>query len=91
MRLRTGRDFLRRARHNQPATVDARLRSEVDDVVRTTNHVHVVLDNQHRVTVVDQAVQRLDQKRNVIQVKPRRGLVQNEKRTGLGALNQAFG
>ncbi len=46
-------------------------------MVRRLDDVEVVLDQQHRVAGVDQAVQRLQQPLDVGQVQPRRGLIED--------------
>ena len=70
-----------------PAAVAA-LGPEVDDPVGGLDHVEVVLDHHHRVAVVAQAVQHLEQQVDVVEVQARGGLVEDEERAPGVALGQ---
>src|SRR3569623_901964 len=58
-----------RARRDALATAGAALGTEVDDPVRGLDHVEVVLDHEHGVAVVDEAIQHLEQFLYVAEVK----------------------
>ena len=53
--------LLRRALEDDLAAAVTALRAEVDDTVGFRDHVEVVLDHQHRVAGVDQAMEHVDQ------------------------------
>ena len=57
---RLGHGLGRPLRHDPPAGL-ARLRPQVDDPVGRLDHVQVVLDHDHRVAQVDQAVEHVEQ------------------------------
>ena len=82
---RRGRDVLRRARgHHAPAAFAA-LRAEVQHPVRGLDHLQVVLDHDHRVALVHQRVQHLQQLADVLEMQPRRRFVQDIQRPAGGA------
>src|SRR5687768_12801929 len=82
------RDRFRRAGgDNAPAAVAA-LGSEVDHPVGGLHHVHVVLDDHHRIARVAQAVQHFEQQLDVVEVQPSGGLVQYVKGAAGVALRQ---
>ena len=58
----------------------AALGPEVDDPVRGLDHVEVVLDHEHRVAVVDQPVEHLEQLLDVGEVEAGRRLVEEVER-----------
>src|SRR5207302_7666127 len=70
-------DLARRAlRHEVPA-VGAGAGSQVDDVIRLTDRLLVVLDHDHRVAEVAELLERCEQPAVVALVQPDRGLVQD--------------
>src|SRR5687767_7776333 len=74
------RDILRRARgHDRPAT-RAPLGSQIDDPVRGLDHVEIVLDDEHRVSLVDQTVEHLKEQAHVLEVETGRWLVEDVER-----------
>jgi len=77
MRGFTLRDRLRRSRRDDfPAGVAA-FRPKIDDVVGCLDHIQVMLNQEHRVSGVDEPVQGLEQPFHVGQVQAGRRLVEN--------------
>ena len=75
-----GRDVLRRPRgHDRPAAV-APLGAEIHDPVGGLDHIEVVLDDQDRVAGLHEPLQDLQELADVLEVQPRRGLVQDVER-----------
>ena len=68
-----------------PAAVAA-FGTEVDDPVGRLHHVEVVLDHEHGVAVVDQALQHAEQPAHVLEVEAGGGLVEDVERAPGGAL-----
>src|SRR5688500_4267457 len=66
VRLLVLHDLFRSARHENPAATRAALRSEIDDPVRGFDHVEVVLDDDHGVSLVTQTVKEVEQLRHVV-------------------------
>jgi hypothetical protein len=73
-------DLFRRAFCDQPSAACAALWSEVDDEVGARHDVEVVLDDEHRVTVPDQSLERAEERADVGHVQPRGRLVEDEER-----------
>ena len=61
-------------RHDLAAPVTA-LWAEVDDPVSGLDDVEVVLDDEHRVTLVDEVMEHSEETSNVLEVQPGRRLV----------------
>ena len=76
-RGRVGDDLGRRALGDDAAAVHAGARAHVDDVVGGEDGVAVVLDDDHRVAEVAQALQRVEQARVVALVQADRRLVEH--------------
>ena len=64
------------------AAIDARPGSHVDDVVGNANHLRVVLDEQHRVASVAQALDGMFHQLDVTVVEASAGLVEDVKHVG---------
>ena len=77
-------DLFRRAREHQLAAGLTAFRPEVDDPIRRTDHVQVVLDRDHRVPGVEQLAQRAHQLGDVVEVQPRRRFVEQIQRAFAG-------
>ena len=78
-------DVFGRAGSNDVAAVLARLRPKVDHPVGGLDNVQIVLDDHHRVAEVYQAVEHVEQLGQVVEVQPRRRLVQQiERAPGVG-------
>ena len=78
-RLRTCRHFLRSSRNHQLAAVGASLGSEIDDPVRAFDDLDVVLDHEDAVAFVHEALQELQQQRDVVEVQTGGGLVEEKQ------------
>ena len=70
------------------ATTIARLGTEVDDPVGTFYDVHIVLDDYHRVTALDQRVECREQLIDVVEVQTRSRLVEDKHHSTCGILSQ---
>src|SRR5699024_2374736 len=81
----------RRAGGDDPPAAGAPVGTEVDDVVGRLDDVQVVLDDDHRVPLVDQPVQHLEQLADVLEVQARGRLVQHVDGASVGALVQLGG
>ena len=74
-----GGDMLRGpGRHDLSAGLTA-LRPQVDHPIGRFDDLHVVLDHEHRVAGVDQALQAAEQRLDVLEVQTGRGLVEDEQ------------
>ena len=91
MRARIGRDLFRRALGDDRATAVTALGSEIDDPVGGLDHVEVVLDHDHRVAMVAQAVQHLEQHFDVGEVQAGGGFVEDVERAPGVALGEFGG
>ena len=85
------RDLLRRARGHHAAAGVAALGPEVDHPVRRLDDVQVVLDDHHRVALLDEPVQDLQQLLDVGEVEPGGGLVQDVEGAAGGPPGQLGG
>ncbi len=74
---RAGCDFLGGSGGDHLAAGVATLGAEVDHMVGGLDDIQMVLDQQHSVTCVDQAVQRSEQAFDIGQVQPGSRLVEN--------------
>src|SRR5947207_8671558 len=75
------RHLLRRSDCHEAAPANPAFRPEIDQVIRAPDHVQVVLDDDDRVALVDQLVQHVQQLARVLEVQPRRRLVEDVERT----------
>src|SRR5581483_8125060 len=66
---------------DEPSSMLARARPQVQNVVRLADHFRIVLDHQYRVAEREQALQDFDQAPCVPRVQTDGRLVQNVKRT----------
>ncbi len=80
VRARVGLQVLGRADAHQFAALLAAFRPEVDQPVSRADDVEVVLDDDQRVTGLQQAPQRAHQLGDVVEVQARGGLVEEEQR-----------
>src|SRR4029077_4473187 len=71
---------------HDPAAFVPTLRTEVNDPVGSLDDIEVVLDDDDAVALVHQAVQYLEEKAHVLEVKPRGRLVQDVERAARVAL-----
>ena len=72
---RAGCDLFRGAGNHDVAALVAAFGAQVDDAVCHLDDVEVVLDHQHRVAVLDELLQDLEQLAHVVEVQARGGLV----------------
>ena len=78
--LRACRNLLWRTRdHDSSATV-ATLWTHIDQTIGNLDDIKVVLNHQHRVARIDQALQHIEQLADVLKMKAGRRLVQNIER-----------
>src|SRR5207237_7064445 len=56
-------NLLRRADGDNASAAAAAIRAQIDHPFRGLDHVEVVLDHQHRVALLDEAVQRSEERR----------------------------
>src|SRR5262249_19877688 len=68
------------ARVDDLAALFSRAKSDVDDVISDTNHVLVVLDDEHRVSLISQLLKNVDQSTVVANMQPDRWLVEDVER-----------
>ena len=61
----------------------ARFRTEIDDPVGAFDHFEIVLDHDYRVPAIDQALKKLQQNRDIIEMQSGRRFVEDEKITFL--------
>ena len=61
---------------DEAATVFATLGPQVENPVRVADDIEIVLDNDDRVPEVGEAVKDFEELSNVVEVKPRGGLVE---------------
>jgi hypothetical protein len=89
--LRIAGDLLGRAFGDHLAPAVAALRPHVDDPVGGLHHFQILLDDDHRVALVDQLVQHVKQLRDVVEVEPRGRLVEDVERAAGRAARQFLG
>ena len=78
-------DILRRALGDDLAAAIAAFGAEVDDPVGGLDDFEIVLDDDDRVAVVDEAVEHFEQLRKVVEVEAGRGFVEEvERLAGVG-------
>src|SRR5579872_7298755 len=85
------RDLLRRALRYDAAASFAALRPEINDPVGLLDDVEVMLDDEHGVTKRHEALKNVEELANIIEVKTRRGLVENVERAASLALRKLAG
>src|SRR2546422_6653424 len=78
--VRLARHLLGGAGGDHPSTVVAPLGPEVHDPVGRLDHVHVVLDDDHRVALGHELIEHLQEPPDVREVEPRRRLVEDVER-----------
>jgi hypothetical protein len=78
--------FTRRACADDLSARVAALRPEIDQPVGRGDDVEVVLDHQQRMTGLQQAPERVQELRNVVEVQTRRRLIEQEQRARRTAL-----
>src|ERR1035437_5244934 len=86
-----GGDLLGGAHRNRHPPLLAALGAHVDQPVRALDHVEVVLDHDHAVARVDEALEDLQQPLHVGEVQPGGGLVEDVERRARGYLRELRG
>ena len=84
-------DLLGRTCLEQASSATAALGTHVDDVVGHLDDVEVVLDDDDRVALVDQALEHAHQDADVLEVEPRGGLVEDVEGVARVALGELGG
>ena len=83
-------DLLRRSLSDEPSPVDSRPGAEVDDPVGAPDQIEIVLDDEDRVSLVDELLQNGDEPRDVVEVEPRRRFVEDVDRLSRSGADQFF-
>ncbi len=76
-------DLFRRPFSDLFTSFVASFRPQVQDEVRVPQDLEVVFDDHHRVSLIEQDIQRFEQRPDVVQVETGGGLVEQEQRVGL--------
>ena len=79
MRFIDLRDLLRRSGCDHFATVVARFRPKIDNPIGGLNHFEIMFDHDDRVTAIDEALKKLQQHRDVVEMQSSRRFVENKK------------
>ncbi len=69
-------------RHDESSAHTA-FRSQIDHIIGALDHIHVVFDNDHRMTFVNQRIERAEKYANVIKMQPCCRLVEDIQDTFL--------
>ena len=77
-----------RARNNDLTTAIAALGADIDDPVRSFDDVEVVLDDDHRVALLHQFVEHLEELPDILEMEARGGLIKDVKRPPRGPLRE---
>ena len=85
-----GNDFRRSAGDDSP-TAAAPFRPEIDHEVRAPDYIKVVLDDDHRVALVNEFVEHVQQLARVLEMKTRRRFVENIERSPCAAPREFAG
>src|SRR2546425_1908785 len=85
------RELLGRARGHDPPPLVPTLRSEVDDPVGGLDDVQVVLDDHHRVALVHEAVEHVQELLNIGEVQPSSRFVEDVEGSTSGPTRQFRG
>ena len=74
---RRGRgDFFRCARNDDLSARLTSLRAQVDHVVRRLDHIRLVLDDDHRIALLDQLIEHAQELFDICEVQSGRGLIE---------------
>ncbi len=69
----------RRPCRNHPPSALAAFRTKVNDPVRTTNHINIMLDNHHGVPGSHELLKHGEQNPDIIKMQARRRLIKKKK------------
>jgi len=70
--------FLWRTTGNNVASARTPFRPEVNDVIGTLDDFHIVLDDDDRMALLDQLIERPEQPLDVMEVQPGSGLIEDK-------------
>jgi hypothetical protein len=88
VRLWRRHDLFRRACGHHLSAGIATLRSQIDNVVSSLNHVEVVFDDQERTSGFNQGAKRPQQFVDVVEMQAGSWLIENVERPGAGAFRE---
>src|SRR5579872_6911911 len=75
-RVGIAHDFFRSTTRHQRSTMSTRAGSEIDNVIRTTDRLFIMLDDEHRVSQIAQVFQRVQQPVIISMMESDRGLIE---------------
>ena len=84
-------DLLWRSGRDDPPALIAGFRAEIDKPVGALDDLHVVLDDDKAVAVVDEAVEHSKQPGDIVEVQTRGGFIENEQRARLAPFGEMSG
>ena len=76
-------DALRSAGRDEFSSVRACFRTEIEDPIGILDHIEMVFDDQQRGALIDKAVEQLDEKGDILEVKTGGGFVENQEGGGV--------
>ena len=82
---------LRSSRSYDFTAAASAFRPKVDDVIRRLDHIHVVFDHDHRIALVRESPQHLQEHLGILEVETRGGLVKDVHCTACTDLRQLRG
>ena len=82
------RQLLGRSGPDDPAASVPAFRTQVDDMIRAFDHIEIVLDDDHGVVLIDQAIEHPEQFADVVEVQTGGGFVQDVEGPAGAALGQ---
>src|SRR5437588_121242 len=88
VRMRTGRDFLWCSGTDEFAAAGTAFGTKVDDPIRCLDNIKIVLNHQHRVAGVREAVEYLQQLLDIVEVQAGGRLIEDVQRPAGAALAQ---
>ena len=91
MRSRVFRHRIGRSGADDLAAACASVWTQVDHVIRMTNHIQMMLDDDHGVSLLDKLSKDFNKLLDIDKVEPRRGFIEDEKRMALGRAGEFTG
>ena len=88
VRVWVARDVFGGSRDDDHTTAGSPFRTHVDDPVGSLDHIQIVLNDQHGVAIVDEAMQNFQQLLDIHKVETRRGFIQQVDRAAGRAFAQ---
>lgn len=86
-----GRHLLRRALADHLAASVTALGPKVDDPVRCTDNIQVVLDDHQRMSGIEQRLERAEQGADILKMQTGGGLIEEKKRAPRGGARSGLG